>query len=482
MIRSFLKDSAIYVIPSIVSRGMSLFLVPLYTRVLTPDDYGALDLLIMFAGIVNLTVSLEISQAVARFYSDESDPNKKIEYSSSGFWFTLLSYFLFVVICFCFSKNISTLVMGRKGLELPFQIGLVYIFFNGLMYFVQNQLRWELRSKAYSLLSLIFSLSTAVASIWLAYFLNYGLEGLLVGMVIGSLLTFSMGCWLLRNSIRLKISRHALYSMLFFSAPLVPAGIAIWISGYVDRIMINYFLTLEEVGLYGIGFRLASIGSIVMVGFQAALTPLVYTYHSKPDTPFQLSRIFRLFLAFCILFFLGINLFVHDILALFTQPAFYNAYKVIIYLIPSILLGQMYIFAPGIFLAKKTSYVLWINIFGALVNALLNYILIPLMGFSGAGLATMLGQGLVFLIYMILSQKYYSVPHNWINIGLVIVLSTGLMILVKSYYSSGWWYYLLCFLSIIFTMWSFVFLGLIKNDEVILVRKMIKDKVNLVFN
>jgi O-antigen/teichoic acid export membrane protein len=351
-----------------------------------------------------------------------------------------------------------------------------------LMYFVQNQLRWELRSKAYSLLSLIFSFSTALVSIWLAYFLNYGLEGLLVGMVIGSLLTFSMGCWLLRNSIRLKISRHALYSMLFFSAPLVPAGIAIWISGYVDRIMINYFLTLEEVGLYGIGFRLASIGSIVMVGFQAALTPLVYTYHSKPDTPFQLSRIFRLFLAFCILFFLGINLFVHDILALFTQPAFYNAYKVIIYLIPSILLGQMYIFAPGIFLAKKTSYVLWINIFGALVNALLNYILIPLMGFSGAGLATMLGQGLVFLIYMILSQKYYSVPHNWINIGLVIVLSTGLMILVKSYYSSGWWYYLLCFLSIIFTMWSFVFLGLIKNDEVILVRKMIKDKVNLVFN
>jgi O-antigen/teichoic acid export membrane protein len=187
-------------------------------------------------------------------------------------------------------------------------------------------------------------------------------------------------------------------------------------------------------------------------------------------------------LAFCILFFLGINLFVHDILALFTQPAFYDAYKVIIYLIPSILLGQMYIFAPGIFLAKKTSYVLWINIFGAVVNALLNFILIPLMGFSGAGLATMLGQGLVFLIYMVLSQKYYPVPHNWIKIGLVIALSTGLMILVKSYYSSGWSYYLLCFLLIIFTMWSFIFLGLIKKEEVILVRNKIKDKVNVVSN
>ena len=134
MLKSLLKDSVIYALPTFVSRGLSLFLVPLYTRVLVPGDYGALDLFMVFAGIVNLTVAMEISQAVARFYTSEKEPLKKISYASTAFWFTIVSLFLFCSIVLVFVVPISKFVMGKSGLELIFKIGILHLFLYGLVY------------------------------------------------------------------------------------------------------------------------------------------------------------------------------------------------------------------------------------------------------------------------------------------------------------------------------------------------------------
>lgn len=478
MLKAFLKDSAIYAIPSFVSRGLSLFLIPLYTRVLDPSDYGALDLITVFAGIVNLTVAFEISQGVARFYSAEPDPSRKTGYASSAFWFTVVCYLTFLILSFLFSNEISPLVMGQVGFEGDFKIGLFYIFFSGLVFFIQNQLRWEMKSKSYALVSLIFTLVTAAFCIWLAYFKNEGLIGLLWGMVWGAVVAALVGIWLLRKSIPLKINRELLAEMLKFSIPLVPASLAVWVSGYIDRLMISHFLSLSEVGLYGIGFRLASLITLVMVGFQAALTPLVYTYHQNPETPAQLAKIFRFCLAVSLILFAGINLFVNEILSLFTQPSFYGASKVVIYLVPSILLAQMYIFAPGIFIAKKTHYVLWINVFGALVNTLLNYLMIPVLGFVGAGLATLIGNGLVFALYMIFSQKYYPIPHKWAPMLLTVLAVTGSVVVVKVLESVGWLHFVLIGLGMVLSIGFIFIFRIIRREELQLVIQKIHERFN----
>jgi O-antigen/teichoic acid export membrane protein len=465
MIRSFFKDSIIYTIPALVSRGLALFLVPLYTRVLSPDDFGALDLFMVFAGIVNLTIALEVSQAVARFYPEESDTDKKIGYASSAFWFTLGCYLSFSILAFFFAAPASRLVMGSSGLEDIFRIGLLHILFNGILYLMQNQLRWELRSKAFALLSLVYTLVTTGLSVWLAYGLNMGLAGLMWGMAGGACAAVLLGSWQLQKTFRWQFSKQLLSSMLRFSAPLVPASIAVWVSSYVDRMMINHFLSLEEVGLYGIGFRLAGIVSLVMVGFQMALTPLIYTHHEKPETPGELARIFRLFLAFCLLFFAGMNLFAHDLLVLFTQPAYYDANKVIVFLVPSIMLSQMYIFAPGINIAKKTNYVVWINVAGASINALLNWIFIPLMGYTGAALATMLAQGMVFGTYMYFSQHFFPVPHHWVRIIVASLWVVVLVLFSKYNAMEGYFHWLNGLAILVLSIIGFRLSGLIKPAE-----------------
>ena len=154
MLKLFFKDSIIYTIPSILSRGISIILVPLYTRVLNPSDYGSLDLFMVFANLVNLVVALEISQGVARFYASEGDSYRKTLYASTSLWFTLFCYILFSSAMIYLSSSVSDFIMGQSKHLIAFKCGIIYILVNGVFYLAQNQLRWELKSKEYFWLAL----------------------------------------------------------------------------------------------------------------------------------------------------------------------------------------------------------------------------------------------------------------------------------------------------------------------------------------
>jgi len=193
MLTILLRDSAVYAVPAFISRSISLILIPFYTRILSPADYGSLDLLVVFASIVNLTIALEVSQGLARFYSAETSPDRKVAYASSAFWLTVASYSIFTVIMMFLTPQIASFIMGQSTMETAFQIGLIYIWTNGLFYLVQNQFRWELRSYHFAIVSLMMSIITAGSSIWLAYFQNWGLHGLLAGMSIGCLTATVLG-------------------------------------------------------------------------------------------------------------------------------------------------------------------------------------------------------------------------------------------------------------------------------------------------
>ncbi|MDO9049996.1 MAG: oligosaccharide flippase family protein [Methylotenera sp.] len=423
MLKSFIRDSVVYAIPSIVSRGLAVILIPLYTRVLTPADFGSLDLFIAFATLVNLTVALEVSQGVARFYSSEKDAGRRVAYASSAFWFTVFCYALFLIVTLIANKELSRLIMGRDGMETSFQVGVIYIFINGVFYLVQNQFRWEFRSRHYAVVSMSVTIMTAVFAVFLTYVLGWGLYGLLLGMAGGMLIGCIYGLWYLQNSLRFQFQWSRLKEMLTFSAPLVPSGIAVFITLYIDRLMINHFLSVDEVGLFGIGYRLASVVGLVIVGFQGALTPLIFSNYHDEQTPRQLAVIFRGFIVFSLLIFLSLSLFASEILYLMTTPAYYSAASIVIFLTPAILLSNMYIFAPGISIAKKTYLILYINIGGAVLNVALNWVLIPEFGISGAAIATLLSYTGVFFAYMKLSQKFYFVPHQWHPIFFSVVTS-----------------------------------------------------------
>ncbi|CAN5707517.1 N/A [soil metagenome] len=418
MLKAFAKDSVVYAVPAVFSRGLAVLLIPLYTRVLAPAEYGSLDLLLVFASLVKLTVALEVSQAVARFYAAERDPARKSAYASTSLWFTLAAYSLFALLALWQSERLAALVMGREGMERAFGIGVLYIWVSGHFYLIQNQLRWELRSVQYAIASALMAAVTAASALVLLYGFAAGLDGLLAGMTLGAAVGAAYGASRLRGVFGLRFDAGALREMLTFSAPLVPSAIAVFVSTFADRIMINLFVSVDAVGIYGVGFRVAGIVGLVMVGVQGALTPLVYTHYRDPATPATIARIFRVFVGVALCLSLSLVLFAGDVLAFIAPPAYGSAAPVIALLVPSILLAQMHVFTPGIAIAKRTHLILAITALGASANVVLNWLLIPRLGIDGAALATLLANAVAFAAYVLVSQRLYRVPHEaWRLLG-----------------------------------------------------------------
>lgn len=431
MIKSILNNAAIYTAVNIFSRGISFFLLPLYTSVLSPSDYGILDLILISGYFINLSIALEVSQAVARFYPSEESETIRTEIASTAFWFSLCIYILFASIFLLLSDQIALLLFQEGDHELFFRIGVVYIFFNGLFMFVQNQFRWQMRTRAYAIVSIFFTICTAGISVLLAYVLNFGLSGLLIGLGSGAALGFVLGITKLKDSIKRKFDRALLKKMLAFSIPLVPASIAVFVSNYFDRLMINHFLTLKEVGLYGTAFRIASIVSFVIKGVSGAFTPFVFKNYKDIKTPLLISQVFRYFLGVILIVFTLLSSFSLEITRVLTSESFYESHELIIVLVPSIILTYMYLFTPGMSLAKRTGLILSVSVVGAIINIGLNFVLIPMFGIRGAALATLISYFIVFLLNMYFSQRFYFVPHRWLPL-----ISSTIIMTVIAYVGS----------------------------------------------
>lgn len=412
MLRQFFKDSVVYGASGVVARGISFFLVPFYTRVFTPGDYGIIDLIGIISSVVGYIFSLEITQAIARYYPDADGPESARGYASTALIFTLTAFSGFLVFGIAIAEPLAR---GLSNEEL--NAGLIRaaglsIFANWLMYFVQNQLRWRLEPKSYAICSILYSLMAIGLTVALVLGFRVGVIGVFLAQAIAGLTTFILGMYFSRSSYRFTFEWKKFKEMVSFSLPLVPSSLGMFMLGYADRIAITSMMSIGDLGIFGIGFRVASIVTLIMGGFQTAITPLVYSKYKESDTPSQLASIFRYFTFAALIATAGLTLFSREILVLLTTPSYYAAESVIPPLVASSFLSNMYVFAPGLSIAKKTKHIAVINLSGAVLNVGLNYFLVGIWGIVGAACSTLISSCFIFGAFMKLSQRYYSVPHN----------------------------------------------------------------------
>lgn len=433
MFKRFLRDSVIYGASSILASGSAIFLLPFYSQALSPTDYGLVDILRVFSSLIYVVVALEITQGLARHYPDAESTADQVEYASTSLWFTVTVYTAFVAIGFLLAGPLAALVLDSQERTDLFKVGLLSIWSYGLFYLAQQQLRWGLQAKAYAVSNLLSTLVQIGATIFLVLVVGWGAIGVVAGWFVGYLAGAAFSLFAGRHFYKWTFNWPKLKEMLLFSFPLVPSSIGVIVSLYIDRIAIKEFMNLAEVGIFGVGYRLASIASLLLVGFQGALMPLIYTHYREPETPAEIARIFRFFVTIALLLFLFMTFFAPELLILFTDPAYYSAASVLPLLVLAILFSGMYVFAPGLSIARKSGTVAIINVVSAVVNTALNVALIPFLGIRGAALATFLSGALIFTLNMLYSQRYYFVPHPWKQLALaslvtVLVVAAGTML------------------------------------------------------
>jgi O-antigen/teichoic acid export membrane protein len=417
MMRALFRDTMIYGAAAILSRGLSLIILPIYTRILAPADYGVLDMVMVIGSFATLLVALEVTQALARFYGDAEGPAAKRRMASTALWFTVAAYALAFAAAFAGAEPLARWLLGGAEMAGALRIGLAGIAANGLFYLAQNQLRFELRSGAYASISLVYSFAMVGLGILLGYGFGLGLVGVLWGQFAGTALAVALGLYLLRGSYGLEYDGALLRSMLGFSLPLVPSALATFFTLYSNRLLLNDLEGLDAVGLFGVAARVGGAIALLLVGLQPALTPLVYAHYREPETPGQLARLTERFTALALLCCLGLGILAWEILALFVEPGYRSAAPLVLFLAPATLLGQMYIFFPGIAIAKRMHLQLYIFAATALTTVALNWLLIGAIGLIGAAVATLLASCVFLGLWIWTSQRLYPLPLDWRRIG-----------------------------------------------------------------
>lgn len=413
MIKNILKDSFLYTLANLFTKGIGFIMIPIYTSYFSTKEYGIIDLLVITGSLLSIIIGLEIHQAVARFFPDAKNENEKKEIVSSALWSIIFLYIIFFILTMPFLEYISNYAFGSIKYTNTLIVALLSFGFNFIYFYVSAQLRWQLKSKQNVIVSFIYSLITAILTFILLKYFYLGINSVFVSQIIAATIGIILSYLYSKEYYGFVFKFEKLKSLLVFSTPLIFSSILVYAMLYIDRVMINYFLSTEDVGLYGIAFRFASITTLLTVGIQTALTPLIYNNYENSDTPISIAKLFHYFILVGAIFVSSLFIFSKDIVLLFANINYIDSYPIIPWLAISIIFSGIVNFAPGLFIAKKTKYMLYINIFAFVLNIVLNFILINNFGLLGAAYSTVISNLIYFLFYYFMGQKYYFIPYIW---------------------------------------------------------------------
>ncbi|MBW3607766.1 MAG: oligosaccharide flippase family protein [Actinobacteria bacterium] len=425
--RRFFGDGAIYAVTGVVGHGIAFLLFPFFAHVFEPRDFGLIDMLALVTVLVNLTIALEISQGLGRHFADATTLDERRGYASTALIFSVAAYSGVLVVALIFAPQLTDLIFGGGVDPNILRVSMCAMWTSGILYLGQDLLRWQLRPRAYAAVALTTAGVTSISAGVLILGFGVGVTGAFVAQLLGGLTAGTLAYWLGRDMFRPIFDRAKLREMLAFSLPLVPASIGVFLNGYADRLAIQSQMTLADVGIYGAAYRMAVIVGLVLLGFQAALMPLVLARHAEPSTPPELERIFRLFCALALAVLLLVSIAADAILRVLTPPAYYAAADVAPFVVAAAFFAGMYIFAPGLNIVKRTVPFAVITASAGLANLMLAFALVGPLGIAGAALAFLLTSAAGFATLMVTSQRVYPVPHDWPRL---ITSATGIGVLV----------------------------------------------------
>lgn len=389
----FIENFFVYGLGSVMSKIVPLIMLPIVTR-LMPNSYyyGLNDISNIVISFGSAIAILGMYDAMFRLFFDKQDIKFKKNVCSSAFYFVTLTSFIIFLIIMIFRPFFSNLFFSDSKYTNLLIITALNVLVGANSSIVSAPTRMENKRK-------VFLITNTLAPI-LSYSISVPL--LMKGMYISALPFASLISSLSMLIIFLKLNGHwfnfkyvdkkIIKELLMLGLPLVPNFLIYWIFNSCDRMFIAKILGNSQVGIYGVGVRVAQISQFIYTAFAGGWQYFAFSTMKNDDQMQMVSRIFE---------YLGIisfsaTVFLTSISGLIFKILFTGVYVkgaiVFPYMFLSPLLLMLYQTIGNQFLVKKkTGPSAIILSIGAIINIVFNYALLPIIGIEGAALATLLG-------------------------------------------------------------------------------------------
>lgn len=427
------KHSVVYGLGGLISRVLALLLLPLYTRYLSPSDYGAIETLIAGSAVLVTLLRLGISSAFFRFYFDAEDDEGRTRCVRTAFWFTMTMSTAALAVGLVVAAPVAELLFSDAS-----RAGLVRAAFIGLwaqMNYEQmtSLFRVEERSAQFAMASVANVLVTISTTVVLVVGFDLHAMGVIVGNFVGTLTVYAVLLVYRRFQLGLEFDRGLLREMNRFGLPLVPSALFVWGINFSDRFFLVKYADAAEVGLYSIGVRIASVIVFLQFAFRTAWPAFAYSIKSDDEAKRTYAWVLTYIVLLTSWISLALGVLSPWLARLLTQPEFYEGTRVVSLLaFGGVAFTAYTVMAIGVGRARKTKFNWVVTGIAAALNVGLNLVLIPRYGMIGAAIATAAAFSLMFVLMTLNAQRVFPTQYQWRRVALAAGVAVALCVLGES--------------------------------------------------
>lgn len=394
-----LKNSMLYTIGGMLAPMLGIIMLPIYTNYLSVEEYGIMTTVQTLTGMIALFLLLSLNSAVTRFFYDYLDePEKQKRHLGSIFTFVILFSTIVSIILLVFKDPLGSLLFKNIPIT-PFYYYLIGLsLVEALNKLPMALFRAQEKAGTYISVNILRAVLIAIVSIYLIIVKGMGAESALISQFVITLLitVFSYGMQFKRLTFSLNLT--FIKQSLLLSLPLLPHAASVWIISSSDRIILEKYVDLAELGIYSLAVQVSMVLSIFYTSINNAVVPR-YTRLRKEGKQVKAKKILKVF-SYVILIFgvLSIPIAMMGIKLLSSQE-----YHSAVIIIPILLIGHMIrgfylIPVAKLFYSKKTVAIAKSSTIAAIINIIINLIAIPFIGVYGAIISTIVAEIVSYLL------------------------------------------------------------------------------------
>jgi O-antigen/teichoic acid export membrane protein len=424
-LRSLGKSFTVYGLGDVATSVISFLLLPLYARFLTPEDYGAIGLLLSVEVVAKIVFRFGLDGAFMRLYFDCADDRARQRLASTLFCFLAVVGGVVLAIC---QGGLPVLAsaMGVANYPGALRIVLLNTFVIGFYFIPFHVLRMTDRPATFVALTTSRSAATLLTRFALIIGLDLGVTGfVLADLIVSAVFTVVMLRWFW-PLIRPVFSRAVLEDALRFGLPRVPHGILQQVMFVADRYVLRMFSVLSEVGLYQMGASFGMALKLVLNAFEYAWAPFYFQTMKAADAKATFRLITTYGVAGLTLLVAGLAAVGPEIVRWVLPPQFHGAAGIVPWIGLGVGFQGVYLLTSiGLNITKSTRFYPVATGAAAVTSIIANLLLVPRFGSLGAAWSNAAAYGVMAATAFVLSQRVYPIPLEWGRLARIAAAGTA---------------------------------------------------------
>lgn len=428
-LKNLIAQSATYGLGDLLTRAIAFLLIPVYTRYLSPADYGILGVASSLTAVLGIVYPLGLNAAAMRFYYDAPDETARRELLGT-LALAVLGIGLALTLALA-ATPLGAVLFGAAVRDIPFSPYITTLLWTAcfvnasviplVIFRVQEQPR---RYVAYTVGG--FLLTTA-AILYYVVGRRAGALGNLRGVMIASGVMMAVYVITTFRHVAFAFKRQWLAASLVYGLPVVPHLLAHWALTLSDRSILNHLVPLEQVGVYTLAYQVSVALSLITQALNTAWMPFFYRLASEADAERNLARFFTYYLGIATFAALGLAALGGDVIRIVANPAYHAAARwVSVITLANLAQGFYYPAVFALFYRRKTAYLPFLTGSAAALNIALNVWLIPRWGIGAAAWSKVAGYVALAALTFAAGQRVYPIRWEYRRLGVMVGLGAAL--------------------------------------------------------